>query len=261
MAELTGAARGALRSRLLATAIHLASSAALAAALVVLVMRVWYPGALFELAKGRDIFLLLLGVDITLGPLLTLVVFNVKKPRRELARDISIIAFVQLAAMAYGVTTILQARPAFIVYNAGQFNVPLATELLAGAASEAADGPAPAAPWWGPELVAAKLPDSIEERNAILFLAAGGGGDVFQMPRYFQDYGSARTEVASRARTPEALADELRVEPARVRAALARVAPSEAATGVLPLVVRRSTAIAVVRLPSGDWLGFAPLPD
>jgi hypothetical protein len=242
-----------------ASAIHLGISVAVALVLMLAVTRVWYPSPLFGLAKGRDIFLLMIGCDITLGPLLTLVVFNIRKPRAELVRDLAIIGTVQLAALVYGASTLLQARPGYIVYNAGQFNVPLANELVDGAGKADAQQ-AVAAPWFGPPLVGAKPPAGSEERNELLFSAVSGRGDVFQMPRYFVPYADVKREAASRARSAGMLANELHLDPARVNAAVARYAQREQSVGYLPLVVRRTLAIAVVRLPDGELLGIASLP-
>ncbi len=104
-----------LRKRLYAAGIHLAASAVLALVLVLLVTQLWYPSPLFKLANGRDIFFILIACDIMLGPVMTLVIFNVKKTRKDLGRDIAIIAVIQLSAMAYGLTTLLMVRPAYIV--------------------------------------------------------------------------------------------------------------------------------------------------
>jgi hypothetical protein len=252
-------AKRALAARLRAAAIHLGISAAVALLLILAVTQVWYPSPLFDLAKGRDIFLLMIGCDITLGPLLTLIIFNIRKPRAELVRDLAIIGTVQISAMVYGASTLLQARPAYIVYNAGQFNVPLANELVAGT-EEVASKQAVSAPWFGPPLVGSRLPHETEESNRLLFSAVEGRGDVFQMPRYFVPYAEVKREVASRARTADALAKDLHLDPARVRAAVAGYAQRGAKVGYLPLVVRMTLAIAVVSLPDGDFIGIAPLP-
>jgi len=38
---------------------------------------------------------------------------------------------------------------------------------------------------FGPEWVAAKLPEDIAERNALIFQAIEGGPDLAQLPRYY----------------------------------------------------------------------------
>ena len=257
-----GAASGTRRplaARLRASAIHLAISATVALTLILAVTNVWYPSPLFELAQGRDIFLLMIGCDITLGPLMTLIIFNIRKPRAELVRDLAIIGTVQLAAMAYGLFALLVTRPAYIVYNVGRFNVPLANELIAGT-EKGAEAQSVRAPWFGPLLVGARLPQETEERDRLLFSAVQGRGDVFQIPRYFVPYSDVQHEAASRAKPADALAKELHLDPARVQSAVANYTPPGANVGFLPFVIRQTMAIAVVRLPDGEFLGIAPLP-
>jgi hypothetical protein len=258
-AQMPDGTRRPLAARARAASVHLAISIAVALLLMLAVTKVWYPSPLFELAKGREIFLLLISCDITLGPVMTLIIFNIRKPRRELVRDLAIIATVQLAAMVYGVSTLLQARPAYIVYNAGQFNVPLANELVAGT-DEVASKQAVRAPWFGPPLVGSRLPQETEERDRLLFSAVGGRGDLFQMPRYYVPYAEVKRDVAARAKSADALAKGLRLDPARVRVAVSRFASRGATVGYLPLVVRLQLAIAVVSLPDGEFLGIVPLP-
>jgi len=248
-----------VKFRLRAAAIHLAISATIAVVLVLLVTTVWYPSPLFELAKGRDIFLILISCDITLGPVMTLIIFNMRKPRAELMRDVAIIATIQLAAMIYGVSTLLQARPAYIVYNVGQFNVPLANEMVDGKDDAKADE-AVSAPWFGPKLVGAKLPADVEENNRLLFSSVSGRGDVFQMPRYFVPYDEVKTQVIARARTAAQIAKELHLQPSAIESATAAYAKKGASFGLLPLRVRTTIALAVVDRNTGDLLGIEPLP-
>jgi hypothetical protein len=247
-------------ARLKAAGIHLATSLTIAGLLVLMVVKVWYPSRLFELANGKDIFLLLLGCDITLGPLLTLIIFNIKKSRAELARDIAIIAFVQLSAMVYGVSTLLDARPAFIVYNAGQFNVTLANELMSGPqATEANDSP-PAAPWFGPQLVGTKFPEDREESNRLLFLSVDGRGDVFQIPKYFVPYDDVRRDVLARSKTAEQIAMQLHLSPQVIENLTAPYARHDSHVAILPLVVRHKVALAIVDNVRGDFLGVEEVP-
>jgi len=51
---------------------------------------VWYPPPLFQLLGGFELLLLIVAVDIALGPLLTLVVF--KSGKKRLKFDLSVIA-------------------------------------------------------------------------------------------------------------------------------------------------------------------------
>jgi len=73
----------------------------------------WYRWPGWYLTGATTIVLLMAGVDVVLGPLLTFIIANPNKPRRELTRDIAVIATVQLVAMGYGLTTLWQGRPLY----------------------------------------------------------------------------------------------------------------------------------------------------
>jgi len=247
--------------RFRAAAIHFGVSVSVALVLVLLITQVWYPSDFFELAKGRDIFILMISCDITLGPALTLVIFNVRKPRRELVRDVTIIALVQLCAMVYGVSTLLKARPAYIVYNVGQFNVPLSNELVADANTGTDHSlTVPSAPWTGPKLVGARLPKDTQENNKLIFSAVYGRGDVFDMPRYFVPYDDVKQEVIARARGVDQLAKELRLDPSAVARATSSFSAKGVDFGLLPLRIRTTLALAVVDRKTGNLLGIEPIP-
>jgi len=267
-------------ARIRASTVHLAVSLTLAGLLILLVTHVWYPTPLFHLAGGQNIFLILVGCDITLGPAMTLVVFNIRKPRRELVRDIGIVAAIQLIAMIYGVSTLLTARPAFIVYNAGQFNVTLANEIIQdeplaappkSETSPSAEAPASprlapiatmapkvSAPWLGPKVVGVRFPSDIKEHNDLLFSAVSGRGDIFQMPRYFVPYVDVRAEVVAHARTSEAIAKELQIETTTLNDIDRRWRKVRSNINVryLPFLIRKMTALALIDGGTGDLLGI-----
>ena len=72
------------RSRLRAAGIHLVLSCLVAAFGALLVFAVWYPFPYRELSGGRDLFVLLVSVDVVIGPLITFAVFNRAKPAQQL---------------------------------------------------------------------------------------------------------------------------------------------------------------------------------
>jgi hypothetical protein len=248
--------------RFKAAAVHLAISLSIAAVLIMIVTQVWYPSPMFDLAKGRDIFLLLISCDITLGPLMTLIIFDVRKSKTELLRDVVIIAATQLAAMVYGLSTLVAVRPAYIVYNVGQFNVPLANELVAGSGAEKPDSQSdsPSAPWFGPVLVGSKLPDDIQENNKLIFSSVSGHGDVFQMPHYFVPYDDVRMDAVSRSLTVAQISKRLLVEPSAVDKATESYRSKHIDFCLLPLVIRTTTALAVVDRKTGDLIGIEAIP-
>ncbi|MEL7399989.1 MAG: hypothetical protein AAFN68_05375, partial [Pseudomonadota bacterium] len=91
-------------NRFQAFIIHLGLSLVIFAVLLLLIMQFWYPGFLFTTSGGWDAVRLIIGVDLILGPLLTLLVFNPNKA--SLKKDLSVIALVQTLALAWGTHTI-----------------------------------------------------------------------------------------------------------------------------------------------------------
>jgi hypothetical protein len=68
------------KDRLRASAIHFCISVAIALLAALLVFFVWYPNPYREISGGRELFLILVSVDVVLGPLITLAIFDRAKP-------------------------------------------------------------------------------------------------------------------------------------------------------------------------------------
>ncbi|MBK7144251.1 MAG: hypothetical protein IPH76_03200 [Xanthomonadales bacterium] len=113
---------------------------------------VWYPDALFTLAGAGKLLILVVGIDVTLGPLLTLIVFNPIK--KSLIWDLAVILMVQMGALGYGVWVMAQSRPVFLVGAVDRFELVSANEIhpdeLAKAPREEwRSFPGPARSWSG----------------------------------------------------------------------------------------------------------------
>lgn len=163
--------------RLLAFLIHLGGSACLAAASLCVVYLIWYPAPLADAVGVSDIFLMLLGIDVVLGPVLTLVVY--KRGKLTLVMDLAIIVLVQLAAFAYGVHAIAVGRPAWLVYSVGRFDLEQANDLDHIHVDEAMPAYR-SVPWTGPKWVAARLPSDVKKRNELILGLTHGGSDLPQ---------------------------------------------------------------------------------
>src|ERR1700687_4346526 len=111
MATMLDAIHFPWRDRLRAGAVHFLISALIAvvAALFVFVFVFWYPDPYSELPGGRELFLILVAVDVILGPLITLTIFNRAKPWPVLCRDLVCVGLVQLVALGYGMWTVFVA--------------------------------------------------------------------------------------------------------------------------------------------------------
>ncbi len=112
-----------LPARLRASAIHFALSLAVFLVLLSLIVYVWYPGALFWVDGGVSGVQILIAVDLVLGPLLTLIIYNPTKTRRHIVMDFMLIAAIQVGALAWGVNTIYEQKPLAVVFDGSAFQI------------------------------------------------------------------------------------------------------------------------------------------
>ncbi|MCF6217731.1 MAG: hypothetical protein L3J62_05960 [Gammaproteobacteria bacterium] len=112
-----------LPARLRASAIHFALSLAVFLVLLSLIVYVWYPDALFWVDGGVSGVQILIAVDLVLGPLLTLIIYNPTKTRRHIVMDFMLIAAIQVGALAWGVNTIYDQKPLALVFDGSAFQV------------------------------------------------------------------------------------------------------------------------------------------
>jgi hypothetical protein len=185
-------------SRWQAAGTHLLICVAIAAGVITVMLGVWYPGPLFEAAGGTGLLYILVGVDVILGPLLTLIVF--KSGKRGMKFDLAAIGLVQVAALIYGCTIVYLARPAFIVFVKDRFELATAVELDPGELAVAKYPQFRSPPWTGPLLAAADLPTDPAERKKMID-AALAGLDLQNFPRYYVPYAERAKEVLAKADT------------------------------------------------------------
>ena len=108
-------------SRFGAFAIHLGISLVIFAVLAYLVLFEWYPGLFFDTDGGWRGMRIIIGVDLVLGPTLTLVVYKAGKP--GLRTDLTLIALLQAVCLIAGTWVVYKERPLFVTYNDGRFTV------------------------------------------------------------------------------------------------------------------------------------------
>jgi hypothetical protein len=169
----------------------------------------WYRWPGWYLCNALDIVGILLLVDLTLGPLLTLLIANPKKSRRELVRDVGIIVCVQVAALIYGAATLWNGRPLYYTFSEDRLQLVQASDLKTDEIERAQKENPPLAPRWYslPRWVWAPLPDAAGERRSIVVSALTGGGDVIEMPRYFKPWQDGLTALRAQLKTIDAQRD------------------------------------------------------
>lgn len=179
--------------RIKASLIHFSISLVIVSFAAGWVFLILYPGLLASISNVNDIFALIVLVDVCLGPLITLVIFNKKK--KELKFDLAVVGLVQIAALSYGLHTLFIARPAYIVFNASQFDLVYANDFDRKA-FVAAELPFKSLPVWGPKIVAAEMPKDEKLAAKIVLLSLTEGKELQVMPEYYENYSDA--EITSK---------------------------------------------------------------
>lgn len=174
--------------RLKAFSLHLLSSATVLTLILGCLYLGWYRWPGWYLSDVTRVFLVMVCVDVVLGPTLTLIIANQKKPRRELTRDIGIIVAVQLCALAYGSVQLWNGRPLYYVFSENALSVVQAYDISSRQAELGRAENAAFAPHWYslPRWVWAPMPQDPKQRQA--FVAANGVAGVISMPRYYKSW-------------------------------------------------------------------------
>lgn len=189
-----------MKNRLSAFLIHLLISGLAALIAVGIVFFVWYPAPLHDAVGVTKIFLILLSVDVVIGPMLTFVVYKPGKP--SLKFDLTVIAVLQIAALSYGMTTVFQGRPAFIVFAKDRFNIARASDIDPASARKAlqSNNQAAIAGWTSPRWVAAVASTDAKRDQEILFSSLQGGPDWPLLPELFVPLAQVKAQVLERAK-------------------------------------------------------------
>ena len=102
--------------RLQAAGWHLLGSLLVITVFMVLVYGYWYAAPYDMIFSTGDVVKVLVGVDLVLGPMITLVIFNVLKSRKELIRDLGVILTIQIVALAWGTQVAYSVRPQYLAF-------------------------------------------------------------------------------------------------------------------------------------------------
>ena len=109
------------KSKFKAAGIHLAISGVIFLILAYFIIFEWYPLPYFTADGGWQGIRIVALIDLVLGPLMTLIIFNPGKSRREIRFDLGTIALIQASVLAWGIYTVHNERPVAMVHWDGEF--------------------------------------------------------------------------------------------------------------------------------------------
>lgn len=252
-----------MRSQLLfrarASAIHASASVLAALLAACLVFLLWYPWPYRVISGGTELFLIVMGVDVILGPLITLAIFDLRKTRKALWRDMAVVVAVQLAALGYGLHTVYEARPVVLAFEVDRFRV----------SNEAAiqiDELPKALPVYrhlslvGPVTVNTEVPTDNDAKFEAMVKGIAGA-DLGTRPSTWRPWDARARQAALKAAKP--LAQLLKAGcPGASEALCAAVARTRRTVDQLtavPMLARRTDWSVLLDKTTGDVVGFIPL--
>ena len=186
-----------MKFRLKAFGIHLLSSTLALTLILGSVYLGWYHWPGWYLADVTHVIVVMVAVDVVLGPLLTLIIANERKPRRELVRDIAMIVVVQLTALGYGTTALWNGRPLYYAFSVNCLQVVQAYDIDAEAARTARKRGSDLAPHWYslPRWIWAPFPKDAQQAEKIFQSVMKGGYDIVGLPQYYKTWQEGAPEL------------------------------------------------------------------
>ena len=230
---------------------HLGGAVLIGCVAIFWVFVVWYPSPLHEALGVAHIFVLVLLVDIVIGPFLTLLVY--KQGKRTLVFDMGVIITLQFSALIYGLWVVAEGRPAWVVFSVDRFDLVQVVDIDRRSINEA-DEDYRNASWFGPGWVGAVKPESDQRRNELLFESVIGGADIAQRPELYRPLHELSVQVRAHIKVIEELNNYN-----DVRAVEAALADWPKADGWLPMMARVKPMVVLLNKDSGKVLGVVDL--
>lgn len=180
-----------LLEKLKAAGIHLLISCGLAFSCFIGVFFVLYPSPLAQATGVGMVFLIMLGVDVVLGPMLTLIVY--KKYKKTLKKDLLLIAMIQLSALGYGMYALYQGRPVWIAYTVDRFELIRANEVI----GENQDYPLP---WIAPEYISVEVrKNNAKEQIDMMLMEIQSSISPAQQPKYYSSFSQSKSYIQTKS--------------------------------------------------------------
>ncbi len=166
---------------------HFTLSLLIAFLALLLVFMFWYPSPLAQAVGVTQLFLMMLAIDVIVGPVLGFIIY--KEGKKTLKMDLATIILIQMLALVYGLYSIEKGRPAYIAYNIDRFELVRKNEIASNDSQHNENFGA------YPSYVAVKYPEDTQLRNKVMFDEVFGGIALSQRPEYYQSLDTVQYQV------------------------------------------------------------------
>ncbi|ENV74177.1 hypothetical protein F946_00211 [Acinetobacter johnsonii ANC 3681] len=181
---------------------HLFISFLIAVLVIGIVFFIWYPSPQANAVGVTQIFLMMMVIDVIVGPMLGWLVY--KEGKKTLKLDLSVIIFLQIAALLFGLFSIEQGRPVWIAYNVDRFELIRKNELIIEHLDQA-EIQFQKTSFLRPQYVAVEFAKDKLQRENDMFTEALGGISIAQKPERYVDFVQAIPKIKQRAKNVKEL--------------------------------------------------------
>jgi len=234
--------------RLKLFSLHLLSSATVLTLVLGSLYLGWYRWPGWYLTDVTRVIVVMVCVDVVLGPTLTFIIANQKKLRRELTRDIGIIVALQLCALTYGSVQLWNGRPLYYAFSENVLQLVQAYDIDPSEAKLGREQNPGLAPHWYslPRWIWAPLPQDPDERKKIFGAAISGGDDVISMPRYFKRWEEGLPSLRSQLKKVDNVAYFAKSEKKKLKDKMRAAGMADDQPDTMPLTGRGHPLLAVI---------------
>jgi hypothetical protein len=192
-----------MKFRLKAFGLHLLGSCTVLTLVLGALYLGWYYWPGWYLSEVPHVVAVMIGVDVILGPTLTLIIASSKKSRRELTRDIALIVVAQLIALGYGTAALWNGRPLYYACSANRLEVVQASDIDRQNLDLARHQKIALLPHWysRPRWIWAPLPEDSAQAQDIVASTLHGGTDVIGMPQYYKPWEQGLPQLKTQLQT------------------------------------------------------------
>ena len=237
-----------MQFRLKLFSLHLLSSATVLTLVLGSLYLGWYRWPGWYLTDVTRVIVVMVCVDVVLGPTLTFIIANQKKLRRELTRDIGIIVALQLCALTYGSVQLWNGRPLYYAFSENVLQLVQAYDIDPSEAKLGREQNPGLAPHWYslPRWIWAPLPQDPDERKKIFGAAISGGDDVISMPRYFKRWEEGLPSLRSQLKKVDNVAYFAKSEKKKLKDKMRAAGMADDQLDTIPLTGRGHPVLAVI---------------
>lgn len=168
--------------------LHITFSVLIISSLLCCIFLIWYPLPLTKATGLEHILLLLIFIDVIVGPFLGLLVY--KEGKKTLKFDLIIICILQISAFLFGSYHVFKGRPVWVVFSVDQFELIRDNEIVSKLHKSSLTGP---------KFVGIQYSQDPKLKQKEMFKELFEGVSLTQDPQNYKELTQVKPQIQKRA--------------------------------------------------------------